>query len=465
MKRGMSRLIVTLGVLLLTGQALASGTTNGRGANFLSRVAAGLDWSCAVRDDKEVVCWYGSNGMPDTAGVSEATQVSVAHRSACAVTRIGEVYCWEHGETPLKITGFANGNEGFAVSVLVDTSPASADATCAIVRTGNVYCWGGNEDGQLGDGTNTDRASPVKVKGIANIVALFTGSTRTATLKCGLRITGGVRCWGGGVSTPYAITNMDGVKEIAITMDGVCVWRQIESASNVSCAPPRADLLKNSANFVKLPSLVYPQGLMSNVYGPLCIADPAQTYSWSCMNANYGFAQAPRPGFMTTLTGLDALVFGDMEHSCATFADGSVRCMNHGMISVPCDIATRGVACNTAPSHEAPGTWSLVPNLLLVDGGKPRMFGDSGDQRFDARTGTSMTISWKSPPETTNHYAQVCDGNMKCRVISSAVTKVGDRYSVTANNLRRDSRYIFLVDPYNWASVQGNFGIESRTLP
>lgn len=465
MKICLIRVGLLMGLAMWAGQAQANATTNGRGSNFLSQVAVGLDWSCAVRDDREVVCWYGSNGMPDVAGVSDARQVSVAHRSACAVTRLGEVYCWEHGETPAKVSGFANGAEGIAVSVLVDTAPASVPATCAIVRTGNVYCWGGNEDGQLGDGTTTARATPVKVKGVAGVVALFSGSTTNATLKCGVRVTGGVRCWGGGVSTPYAITNMDGVKEIAITMDGVCVWRRIEAASHVSCAPPVADKLKNSANFVKVSSLVYPQGLVANLYGPACVADPAQTYSWSCLNLYYGYQQTPREGLMTTLTGLDSLIFGDMRHSCATAADGSVRCMNHGMLSVPCDIATRGLACNTAAANQAPGTWSLVPNLLLSAGSKPRMFGNSGNQRFDERTRSSMTISWTSAPETTNHFVRVCDGNMQCRVISSAVTKVGDRYTVTANNLRKDTRYIFLVDPYNWASLQGNFGIEARTLP
>ena len=33
---------------------------------------------------------------------------------------------------------------------------------CAITSAKEVYCWGGNAYGQLGDGTTTDRPSPVR---------------------------------------------------------------------------------------------------------------------------------------------------------------------------------------------------------------------------------------------------------------------------------------------------------------
>jgi alpha-tubulin suppressor-like RCC1 family protein len=33
--------------------------------------------------------------------------------------------------------------------------------TCGVREAGALYCWGGNDEGQLGDGTRTARLEPV----------------------------------------------------------------------------------------------------------------------------------------------------------------------------------------------------------------------------------------------------------------------------------------------------------------
>jgi alpha-tubulin suppressor-like RCC1 family protein len=38
--------------------------------------------------------------------------------------------------------------------------------SCARTADGSVYCWGSNDSGELGDGTTTERHTPLRVSGL-----------------------------------------------------------------------------------------------------------------------------------------------------------------------------------------------------------------------------------------------------------------------------------------------------------
>jgi alpha-tubulin suppressor-like RCC1 family protein len=53
----------------------------------------------------------------------------------------------------------------------------------ALKNDGTVWSWGSNGYGQLGDGTNTDRATPVQVSGLTNVKEIDAGAYHTVALK------------------------------------------------------------------------------------------------------------------------------------------------------------------------------------------------------------------------------------------------------------------------------------------
>src|SRR5690606_38686892 len=56
---------------------------------------------------------------------------------------------------------------------------AGSHRSYAVLEDGSVWAWGRNEDGYLGDGGTTDRLTPVKIPGLANVVHLDAGVFNT----------------------------------------------------------------------------------------------------------------------------------------------------------------------------------------------------------------------------------------------------------------------------------------------
>jgi alpha-tubulin suppressor-like RCC1 family protein len=113
---------------------------------------------------------------------------------------------------------------------------AGSSHTCAVITNGRVECWGNNGNGQLGDGTQVNRATPTAVTGLSGVTQIAAGREHT----CALLSSGQVECWGlnafgqlgDGTTTsrsvPALIAGLDNVKQIsagafftcAVTTDG-----------------------------------------------------------------------------------------------------------------------------------------------------------------------------------------------------------------------------------------------------
>lgn len=84
---------------------------------------------------------------------------------------------------------------GRAASGLVALA-AGVSHVCGLDGSGAAVCWGANEGGQLGDGTRTDRPSPVPVRAEMRFSSLTAGAAHT----CGIAQGSIAVCWGQNLS-------------------------------------------------------------------------------------------------------------------------------------------------------------------------------------------------------------------------------------------------------------------------
>jgi len=193
------------------------------GLGGVTAVTAGEFHSCAILAGGALRCW-GENAdgqvgdgttttritpVPVSGLSGGVTQVSAGATHTCALvtTPATMIECWGDGRwgelgdgvgtghpnrdvpTPVfGIIGTASGAPGGPVQVA-----AGAEHTCAVISTGQVECWGFNTNGEVGDGTLSNRVTPVYVIGLTSgPQAISEGGTNGCALTQSL----GAACWG-----------------------------------------------------------------------------------------------------------------------------------------------------------------------------------------------------------------------------------------------------------------------------
>jgi alpha-tubulin suppressor-like RCC1 family protein len=174
-------------------------------------VSAGQFQACAIDQAALLWCWgdnfYGQLGdgtkisrslpVPVTGGLKFA-HVAAGGTFTCGITVAGAVWCW--GKNDLGQLGdgtLTNSKVPVHVSALripaMQIAAGADRSACALLSDGSVKCWGSNLHGQLGDGTTTNRTTPVQVAGLTSgVTAVTEGGGQTCALLPG----GAPVCWG-----------------------------------------------------------------------------------------------------------------------------------------------------------------------------------------------------------------------------------------------------------------------------
>ncbi|MEX1254352.1 MAG: flexitail domain-containing putative surface protein [Dehalococcoidia bacterium] len=295
----------------------------------VAAIGAGGDQSCAVRSNGGVRCWgfnrYGQLGTGtttmsasplDVSGLgSGVASVAAGFAHTCARTTAGGAKCWGRNDlgqlgatssdtcqalacstTPIDVTGLSTGVQALALG---------DSHTCALISGGTVKCWGSNNAGQLGDGTQTQRPTPVDVSGLTGVTAIAAGAFHT----CAFVSLGSIYCWGldafgqlgdGGATdfsaTPVLVPALDDAA-LAVTA-GAYHTCAIDSLNAVRCWG------RNDVGQLGAPS------------SDVC--QVAQAYACST---------APIPNGVTGASKLGG--GGSAFHTCAVLSTGAARCWGY----------------------------------------------------------------------------------------------------------------------------------------
>jgi uncharacterized protein YjdB len=212
--------VSTLG--LVTGVAVGSVT--------ITATSEGKSGTAAVNVILTPVASVAITPATSSIGVGATSALTVTTKDAGGNTLTGRTVTWassDAGKATVSaggvVTGVAAGSatitatsEGISATSAVTVTaapPASGSVQLLAITTGNnhacglnsagaAYCWGSNGNGAIGDGTKTDRLTPVAATGGLT----FSSIGADINLTCGITAGGSLYCWGGGAQLGEHVT-------------------------------------------------------------------------------------------------------------------------------------------------------------------------------------------------------------------------------------------------------------------
>jgi len=275
-------------------------------ATNILQIASGFNATCALLADHTVTCWDGNSSLGQNgpiAGLSNVTQVATMGQHVCARLSDGTGRCWGYnnngqlgdGTTTTRATPGPTPVSNIAEFALTTGS------TCARLTDGTVRCWGASGGGVLGvaPGERTDPATPA----ISSVAELRAGGSHV----CARLTNGEVYCWGengsqaigdGTTMNRFAPTKVLGVENanmLAVGRQHSCVRRN-DGAVLCWGSNNRGQLGNNStanSSAVVVPGITNPSSLGLGHYTTLAIGSGGATQYWGRLNGVNQLTPAP----------------------------------------------------------------------------------------------------------------------------------------------------------------------------